>query len=220
MLLKARHPKIDKASVMKNIGEHKAVRVPKQARSIAKKQKIVATSYRLFSSKGYYRTNTAEIAKEAGISTGIVYSYYQDKKQILLDVVKYYISSLEKRFEPLLVSPVTPRSLPSLVRRFLKISAESQTENREAHNEFVALSLLEEDIHALFDDFEDSVIAKLCDSLKRGAFPQENLLEKVRLCYGIIEQASHFSVQRKIAKSELPVMDSLAEEAVVGILGK
>ena len=41
------------------------------------------TGHILFCEKGYYRTNTAEIAKAAGVSTGIVYSYFHDKKDIL-----------------------------------------------------------------------------------------------------------------------------------------
>ena len=59
------------------------VRIPKQKRSIEKKDAIIRASYTLFCEKGYYKTNTAEIAKMAGVSTGIVYSYFQDKKDIL-----------------------------------------------------------------------------------------------------------------------------------------
>ena len=49
------------------------VRQPRQERSIEKKNKIIEAGYQLFSEVGYYGTNTAEIAKRAGVSTGIVY---------------------------------------------------------------------------------------------------------------------------------------------------
>ena len=80
------------------------VRIPKQKRSIEKKEAIIKASYTLFCERGYYKTNTAEIAKMAGVSTGIVYSYFQDKKDILVEVVKLYISRLGKQFQPILTS--------------------------------------------------------------------------------------------------------------------
>ena len=47
----------------------KTVREPKQERSIEKKNKIIKAGYDLFSEVGYYNTNTAQIAKKAGVST-------------------------------------------------------------------------------------------------------------------------------------------------------
>ena len=57
-----------------------AIRQPIQERANEKKQKIIEAGYKLFAEKGYYNTNTQEIAKAAGVSTGIVYSYFKDKK--------------------------------------------------------------------------------------------------------------------------------------------
>jgi len=71
------------------------VQVPRQKRAQAKKDAIVLASYGLFCEKGYYGTNTAEIAKRAGVSTGIVYRYFQDKKDILNAVVRLYLARLE-----------------------------------------------------------------------------------------------------------------------------
>ena len=44
-----------------------SVREPRQERSIEKKNKIIAAGYELFSENGYYGTNTAEIARRAGV---------------------------------------------------------------------------------------------------------------------------------------------------------
>ena len=51
------------------------IREPIQKRSIEKKEKIIEAGFDLICEKGYYNTNTAEIAKAAGVSTGIVYQY-------------------------------------------------------------------------------------------------------------------------------------------------
>ncbi|MEG0505690.1 MAG: TetR/AcrR family transcriptional regulator, partial [Raoultibacter sp.] len=51
------------------------IREPIQRRSIEKKTKIIKAGLDLFCEKGFYRTNTVEIAKAAGVSTGTVYCY-------------------------------------------------------------------------------------------------------------------------------------------------
>ena len=61
------------------------IREPKQQRAIEKKDKIIEAGFNLICKNGYYNTNTAEIAKEADVSTGIVYQYFKDKNDILLE---------------------------------------------------------------------------------------------------------------------------------------
>ena len=70
------------------------VREPIQKRSIEKKEKIIKYGFELICEKGYYNTNTAEIAKAAGVSTGIVYSYFTDKHDILLEGLKRFANSI------------------------------------------------------------------------------------------------------------------------------
>ncbi|MBO6243204.1 MAG: TetR/AcrR family transcriptional regulator, partial [Clostridia bacterium] len=70
------------------------IREPVQKRSIEKKEKIIKYGFDLICEKGYYNTNTAEIAKAAGVSTGIVYSYFNDKHDILLEGLKRYSNNV------------------------------------------------------------------------------------------------------------------------------
>lgn len=68
----------------------KDIRTPQQKRSVQKKQLIIDTAKSLFCDKGYHQTTTNEIAKEAGVSIGTVYSYFADKETILLDLLDQY----------------------------------------------------------------------------------------------------------------------------------
>lgn len=65
----------------------KDIRVPKQKRSIEKKQRIKDAAIKLMSEKGYHSTSSNEIAKEAGVSIGTFYSYYKDKKDLYKELV-------------------------------------------------------------------------------------------------------------------------------------
>ena len=51
-------------------------RIPVQKRSIEKRKRILEAGFQLFCEKGYYKTNTIEIARHAKVSTGTVYSYF------------------------------------------------------------------------------------------------------------------------------------------------
>jgi len=65
----------------------KDIRIPKQKRSMEKKQRIKNVAIRLMSEKGYHSTSSNEIAKEAGVSIGTFYSYYKDKKELYKELV-------------------------------------------------------------------------------------------------------------------------------------
>ncbi len=62
-------------------------RVPKQQRSIEKKQRIKDAAIKLMSEKGYHSTSSNEIAKEADVSIGTFYSYFKDKKALYTELV-------------------------------------------------------------------------------------------------------------------------------------
>ena len=62
-------------------------RIPKQKRSMEKKQRIKDAAVKLMSEKGYHSTSSNEIAKEADVSIGTFYSYFKDKKALYTELV-------------------------------------------------------------------------------------------------------------------------------------
>lgn len=111
--------------------EQDKVREPRQQRSQETKQRIVDAAAKLFDSKGYYHTNTKEIAKEAGVAVGSVYSYFPDKREIFLAV----LASYKQRFFQVIDEGI------------LKIPVRS-TDKREATLQIIHLIL---EAHHLFD---------------------------------------------------------------------
>ncbi|HEY0879538.1 MAG TPA: TetR/AcrR family transcriptional regulator [Zeimonas sp.] len=63
---------------------HVKARVADEALVRRRRQQIVAAAVDLFSDQGYYRTTVQEVAARAGISTGLVYQYVEDKGDLLL----------------------------------------------------------------------------------------------------------------------------------------
>ena len=57
-----------------------------------KKNTILNAATKIFAEKGYQYATIAEVAKEAGVSTGLVYSYFKNKLDLLLSVVLLFRS--------------------------------------------------------------------------------------------------------------------------------
>ncbi|MCM3116261.1 TetR/AcrR family transcriptional regulator [Neobacillus sp. MER 74] len=54
-----------------------------------KQDRIINAAIKEFAGKGYDRASTNEIVKEAGISKGLLFHYFQNKKQLFLYVFDY-----------------------------------------------------------------------------------------------------------------------------------
>jgi len=53
----------------------------------SRKQDIIEAATEVFSNKGYYRTHIQDIAKTAGIAKGTFYLYFQNKRDIFIEVL-------------------------------------------------------------------------------------------------------------------------------------
>ena len=60
-----------------------------QPRALKTREKIILAAISVYSEKGYYNTTVDEIAKSAGLSVGTAYRYFKDKKELLLEALKY-----------------------------------------------------------------------------------------------------------------------------------
>ena len=62
------------------------IRIPTQERSKLKREKIIKKGFELMCNNGYFNTTTSDIAKYASVSTGIIYQYFNDKKDIFIGI--------------------------------------------------------------------------------------------------------------------------------------
>ena len=61
---------------------------------------IVRAAVKLFSEEGYYTTTIQQIAREAGVSTGLIYQYFGDKDDILFLTLKLVLDTYEHDIPP------------------------------------------------------------------------------------------------------------------------
>jgi AcrR family transcriptional regulator len=115
-------------------------RQPRQSRSQATKDKILESAYKLFCERGYYQTTTNHIADSAGVSIGSLYSYYNDREEILADILKQFDSSLNQALDDLSNEKELCRSDIGLwVQRVIERMASLQEPTRELYNQLRSL---------------------------------------------------------------------------------
>lgn len=133
---------------------NRKIRKPTQKRSLEKYNKIIESAFKLFNEKGYYNTTTADIAKEADVATGSVYSYFEDKKDIYIQVVK----KIDESFDYPTKNFWTKNSkkdltdydvFKMLINQFLKLMIRYHNFSNTFNNDMEALKLLDDDIKNL-----------------------------------------------------------------------
>lgn len=167
------------------------VREPKQERSIEKKNRIVQAGFELFSQVGYYNTNTAEIAKRAGVSTGIVYGYFKDKRDILLDVLEIYV---KEAFAPVLdmINNLTaPVNFEGTIGHVLDNAINIHKKYANIHEALHSLSHSDEAVNNKFISLEDEITLAIANKLADLGVKKENLTERIHFAMDIVQSFSH-----------------------------
>jgi AcrR family transcriptional regulator len=67
---------------------------------IEKKQQILEVALRLFANMGFHETSISKIAKEAGISKGLLYNYFESKESLLQEIMLSFTETIMTLMNP------------------------------------------------------------------------------------------------------------------------
>ncbi len=194
------------------------IRMPIQQRSIEKRNKIIDAGYQLFCEKGYHNTNTAEIASLAGVSTGIVYNYFRDKKDIFLYVIETYEKSITAPIYDLIAKLEKPLDLPSTLKAGIMSLIRSHTMNKSVHEEMQALSHTDDEISKLFCNYQSNIASDIVRIMAENDLHPTNAYEKAHLIIDIIDNLSHEIVYHQHEYLNYDVMTDVAINAIVDMI--
>lgn len=194
------------------------IREPVQKRSIEKKEKIIESGFELICEKGYYNTNTAEIAKNAGVSTGIIYQYFKDKHDIFIEALKKFADNI---FYPMLDIPLKSfdkNNLNEIVRKMIDNFIQNHKLSQSAHEEIMAMAHSDKDVAFYFHKREIEMTEKIYDLLVKNGFDSKNLMEKSHITIGLIDNLCHEIVYHKHNELDYDVMTNICIETIVKLL--
>lgn len=198
---------------MKNI-----VREPQQERSIEKKNKIIQAGYELFTETGYYGTNTVEIAKRAGVSTGIVYGYFQDKRDILICVLKIYIEQVSSPLIDIMQKAKGKVDFASLAESIIDKTIELHEQYAKLHNTLHSLAATDELVNAEFMKLENNITEQVTEQLRELGVQAESLPERVHMAMNIIQSFSHEYVFDNHSYLNYPSMKRIVRDLLVKLI--
>ena len=195
------------------------IREPIQKRSIEKKEKIIKAGFELICEKGYYNTNTAEIAKAASVSTGIVYQYFKDKHDILVEGIKKYASDI---FYPMLTVTsnikINKNNLDVVLRNMINSFIENHKLSQIAHEEIMAMTHSDKEIAEFFQENEMAMTKNISKILLDNGFDARNLDEKVHIAIHLIDDLCHEIVYHKHKDLDYDIMINLVIENILNLI--
>lgn len=194
-------------------------RMPTQKRSIEKRNRIIEKGFELMCEQGYYNVSTPDIAEAAGVSTGIIYQYFNDKKDIFIEGVKNYANTIMFPMLTVLESEkIKIDNIEKLLKSMIDAYIKNHTISKKAHEELMAMSHLDDDVANIFKESEFEMTNKIVQILKYNNIEIENPIEKIHIVIGVIENLCHEVVYHKHNKIDYEVMENEVIRIVVNLL--
>ncbi len=194
------------------------IREPIQKRSIEKKEKIIKYGFELICEKGYHNTNTAEIAKAAGVSTGIVYQYFNDKRDIFLQGIEQYSKSLLFPINEISISKSKTSTLEEDLINVINKSIKNHKLSESAHEEIYSLQHSDPDVAKIFFEQEIQATNRLISVLENKNIQTENIREKAHLIISMIDNLCHEVVYHKHKDMNYDIMKEIVVKSIINLL--
>jgi AcrR family transcriptional regulator len=87
-----------------------------------RREQIAEAAMRVFAQKGFMRATNKDIAKEAGITTGLIYHYYSSKEELLRAIVQLRSpSQLTRELSPQMLDMPTETLIRTLMLQMLAV---------------------------------------------------------------------------------------------------
>ncbi|HOO46328.1 MAG TPA: TetR/AcrR family transcriptional regulator [Deltaproteobacteria bacterium] len=169
----------------------KRVRIPRQKRSIERKKKIKRAALELFAQKGINGTSSNEIAREAEVSIGTFYSYFENKRTLFLEILEEHLKSFVTDVYSLRTDETI--SIQENIREHIRKAFSVFERHPLFHKEALVLKFSDMDVKRLFDDVEAEqlvIISELVRPYCTNRDPNE-LMEVSKVIHSAVESIAH-----------------------------
>ena len=193
------------------------IREPKQQRAIEKKERIIKAGFDLICKNGYYNTNTMEIAKSAGVSTGIVYQYFKDKYDILIEGLEKYGNNI---FFPMLNNKniiFDKKDFNKILKEMIKHYINNHKISNTAHEEITSMIHSDKRIAEYYYKRELEMTNSLKEILINNNFKDDNLSEKVHIMIGLIDNLCHEIIYHKHSNMNYDIMEEFVIDNIINL---
>ena len=192
---------------------------PVQARSQKTKEKLLKAALSMYEKKGYHKTTVDDISAEAGVSTGIAYRYFRNKKDILLSVISYGADNIESLAHIDKVDvPEEVTDIKQYFEMILKSFESFHIRYRDIHEEIEGLQHTDADVRKLYSEITEEKMNHTTARLAAFLNDDTNIREKAYAAIGIMEQHCHMMMNNELYGLNADVMRDMAITAVLSVL--
>ncbi|MBW1798208.1 MAG: TetR/AcrR family transcriptional regulator [Deltaproteobacteria bacterium] len=143
------------------------VREPVQQRGKEKKARIITAARKLLNCEDYEAVTANRIAGEAGVSVGTFYSYFKDKRDVFLEVIRQYSEDI---FGELIANirelKQGSSNLEEVVRSLILVAKKRHDHEKGLHKQMLVQSIRDPKIRGLSimeEGRADSLIRQIFD---------------------------------------------------------
>jgi len=171
--------------------------VPKIVDHELRRQELLAATWRVIARTGIVGVTTREIAREAGVSTGVLAHYFADKEELLAAALRLSHQQVYARIRERTQGLLGLDAIRALMLEALPLDEERLLEAQIEIN-FLSLALgnsgLRDLQHEEFERFWDALHYRVCEAQKlghipAGADPSDITHELVILVEGLSQEA-------------------------------
>jgi AcrR family transcriptional regulator len=113
----------------------------------ARREQIIEAATRVFAEKGFRRATTREVAREAGVSEGTIYNYFEDKDALLMAILDS-LNETERRAEDFEEGMAT--DFRGFFQEYLRRRMSFTWENREVFRVVLSEMLVNAELRGLY----------------------------------------------------------------------
>jgi TetR/AcrR family transcriptional regulator, fatty acid metabolism regulator protein len=164
---------------------------PRQVLTDIRREQFTTAAYRVVSRKGYSNFTVADVAREAGLSVGLIHYYFNNKQELLLHLFKEtqrnvhgrLLTALEKAVDPLEKLEIFIDQSFLLFQRekdYFHLLFEFWTEINRNEN-------IRNMVQRLYQAYRDELSGILRDGMGRGVFTEMDIVYTATLFISIVQ---------------------------------
>lgn len=153
------------------------------------------------------------------VSTGIIYQYFNDKKDIFVEGIKDYANNIMFPMMDIIDNTIIDKNnIREILSKMIDSFINMHNIKKKAHEELMAMSYLDSDISSIFNNSEMIMTKKVSNILVNSGFPKTNILEKVHIAIGIIDNYCHEVVYHKHKDLNYDIMKENILDIIINLL--
>ena len=198
--------------------EQSELRIPIQKRAIEKKQHILECGFNLICEKGYHNVDCIEIAKASNVSTGTVYQYFKDKRDIFLQGLRNYSEAMLFPILQYKNLKIQNENISTIIRKLIENTIKEHHISQSAHEEIMSMKHLDKEVNQIFQEYELEATDVLVEILKNNNLEITDIYEKSHLILTWIDDLCHEVVYHKHSNLNYNKMTDIVINSILQLL--